>query len=106
MAWSGSLNEAPWNGLFFWNGTRPVPVLLEGVPHPPSGLDVYQFGQRVELEDSGRILFDAGSNDLGAYGLFTAMPVEVVPALPAAGRLVLTLALAAAGALGVRRIRR
>lgn len=102
VAWSGQLVDAPWTGLFFWDGETIEAVLMEGIPHIPSGLDVYQFGQRVELEDNGRILFDAGSNDLGGYGLFTATPISSVPALSNGGAALLALALVGTAIRSVR----
>ena len=107
VAFTAPLQESPWNGLFFWDGTRLVPVVLADTPHPESGgHEFYQFGNRLEVEDSGRIVFDAGSTDLAAWGVFTASRVAVVPALPTAGTLILQLSLAAAAALVFRRKRR
>lgn len=103
LAFTAPLMEAPWSGLFFWDGTRAVPVVLAETPHPAGGAEFYQFGNRVELEDGGRIVFDAGSTDLSAWGVFTATPALAVPALPPGGTALLAVALAAAASAALRR---
>jgi hypothetical protein len=107
LAFTAPLQEPPWSGLFVWDGAKIVPVVLVDTPVPGlGGREFYQFGNRLEIDSGGRVIFDAGSTDLGAWGVFAATQVEEVPVLPRMGRLLLPLTLVSAGLLMLRHSRR